>query len=53
MDASKRNKSMLNPIVILAQKKAKDETRLAKRRKKIEEALRKGRSIMISEPVVA
>ena len=52
MDHTKSNKKMFNPTVVKAQKEAQDRSRAVERRKEINEALKKGHSITISEPIV-
>ena len=52
MDHSQRNKKKINLTAVKAQKEVRDRLRAAKRREEVEESLRKGRSLVISEPLI-
>ena len=52
MDHSQKNKKKFNLAAVKAQKEVRDRLRAAKRREEVEESLRRGRSLVISEPLI-
>ena len=52
MDHSQKNKKKFNLAAVKAQKEVRHKLRAAKWREEVEEALRKGRSLVISEPLI-
>ena len=52
VDHLQRNKKKINFVAVKAQKEVRDRLRAAKRKEEMEESLRKGRSLVISEPLI-